>query len=647
VNAAAQTFNRASARQVWHATEIWVLISAWCSISGWALSACGCLNSKGYVAALVAGAVLLVVWGRKRWRGWRPNRPFFRHRRGALPFIFRLAALLALVGGALYTPNNYDALTYRFPRVLHWLAESRWHWIDTTNDRMNYSATGFEWLMTPLFISTHSDRLFFLINWLSYLLLPGLLFRFFRSAGIARRVAWHWMWLLPLGYCFILQAGSIGNDTFATVYFLAAVVFGRLAAQRRSIGDLWIALLSCALLTGAKVSNVPLVLPCVIAVWPALALIRRHIAGTVLTGIIAAIISFLPIAWFCHRNTGDWTGDPANSTKMKLDNPAIGIIGNTLQLIIQNASPAINPLTKPWNHFAAKNLETHPGQVLLHQYPRLSLQWGELATEETAGIGAGLLLLFTISCAAMLRHPVNGVGTRGSGFWITAAGVLALGVFMAKVGGEAVPRLVAAYNPVLFAFVLRHPANANLARVRWWRGLAIITAASALITIVLTPSRPLFPAVTLSHWAVSRFPENPLCQRVATVYSVYRQRAEVLAPIRDHLPAEAKSVGFIGGDDPQIALWRPFGSRRIVEITPQNQTEVLGADGVSYVVVSPGILQLVFGQSVQEWSEQHRAAMLARERIIVKVTRGAEDWLLFHIGKPAPSEAQRDKSLVQ
>ncbi len=34
-------------------------------------------------------------------------------------------------GGLIHAPANYDGLAYRIPRVLHWLAEGRWHLIET------------------------------------------------------------------------------------------------------------------------------------------------------------------------------------------------------------------------------------------------------------------------------------------------------------------------------------------------------------------------------------------------------------------------------------------------------------------------------------------------------------------------------------
>ena len=117
--------------------KLWILGSAACVAAGWILSALHALNLFGYIVGflLLAAGFRMWLW-RESGRGldWRKEaRRFCRPLRRPLPLIFMLTALLAALGGALYAPNNYDALTYRFPRVLHWWAASGWHWIATVS----------------------------------------------------------------------------------------------------------------------------------------------------------------------------------------------------------------------------------------------------------------------------------------------------------------------------------------------------------------------------------------------------------------------------------------------------------------------------------------------------------------------------------
>ena len=249
----------------------WVVFSAFCSCAGWVLSALHQLNVGGYAVALLLGVA--VVWMlRERvlpenvW-GWNLRKQRRRFRR-TFPLGFLIVASLAILGGAIHPRSNYDALAYRIPRVLHWLAEGRWHWIYTDFQRVNTRARGIEWLSAPLIAFTRTDRLLFLINAASFLLLPGLVFSLLRRVGVKPRVAWHWMWLLPTGYCYLLQAGSISNDMFGTVYALAAVDFALRARKSGRVSEVCLSVLSAALLTGARASNLPLLLPWMVALAP-------------------------------------------------------------------------------------------------------------------------------------------------------------------------------------------------------------------------------------------------------------------------------------------------------------------------------------------------------------------------------------------
>ena len=212
------------------------------------------------------------------WQWARIERPALRlaplRRRVRRPFAlaFFVLAALTFLGGVLYAPNNYDALAYRVPRTLHWLAEGRWHWIHTVFNRMNTRAQGCEWMMTPVLLFLRSERLLWLPNFVMFATLPGLVFTVLRGCGVARRTAWHWMWVLPCGYSVLLQAGGMSNDLPGVFYGLAAVALALRARATGRGGDVWLSALAVALATAVKASNAPLGLPWLVAVWPVLRL---------------------------------------------------------------------------------------------------------------------------------------------------------------------------------------------------------------------------------------------------------------------------------------------------------------------------------------------------------------------------------------
>ena len=102
----------------------------------------------------------------------------------------------------------------------------------------------------------------------SFLFLPGLVFSVFRSLGIGGRVAWWWMWVLPAGFLFHPPGGRAWATTasrrstcWPRLYYAYP---GRCAVRpRRWRSRFW----PSALVTGAKASNIPLVLPWLAVLW--------------------------------------------------------------------------------------------------------------------------------------------------------------------------------------------------------------------------------------------------------------------------------------------------------------------------------------------------------------------------------------------
>ena len=192
--------------------RIWILLSVLLVFSGWFLSAIHELNPVGYIVMLGVFAIAFFFWLNQSKKRIRPARwlHIFKQRfHRPAPLLFLALALLSLAAGALYVSVNNDSNEYRIPRVWHWLAEGRWHWIRTLDFRMNAAGCNFEWLGAPLMLFTRYDRCLFLTNWISYLMLPGLIFSVFTRLKVRPRVAWWWMWILPSGFCYAMQASPM------------------------------------------------------------------------------------------------------------------------------------------------------------------------------------------------------------------------------------------------------------------------------------------------------------------------------------------------------------------------------------------------------------------------------------------------------
>jgi len=623
------------------AIALWICACVYLSCGGWLLSALYQLNAAGYAVALSAGLAAFFFW-RKKFSGpaIRPpaRRKLCQRFRRVFPALFLLAAVLVFLGGALGAPNNYDALTYRLPRMLNWLAAGHWLWIPTFNDRMNYSGVAWEWTAMPFLALLHSDRGLFLINALGFLLLPGLLFSIFRQVGVARKVAWTWMWLVPLAYGYVTQAGSIGNDLTGTLFCLASIHFGLRARRSGRVGDVWLALLAAALLTGAKLSNLPLALPCLVAIWPALGQLRKHLAGSVAVVGVAVVVSAAPMMVLNQLHAGSWNGDPHNEGKMQLHNPAAAFIGNSFLLAEQCLAPPVLPGSDQLNKRATAALP----DFVKENFPRLSInRVVELPGEEGSGLGLGLtlpLLLALGASASGLGCP----GRLGKIFSrlppVAIAAWISMLVYLAKMGSEAGPRLLLPYYPLVLIPLLLLPAHGHLLRRRGWRIFLVLTMLGVLPVLILSMARPLWPAQTVTTHLAQSHPGSKILQRLATTYTAYAHRNDILAPLRPVL-AGANEIGFIAGsNDADYSLWRPFGSRKIIYLRHDLRPFLENPD-VEWVVVKRGIWPEVNAVPLEEWAQAHHAKIVLTVAIVELVSWGPEDWCVLHLEKPAGLKA--------
>jgi hypothetical protein len=607
--------------------KLWVLCSAACVAAGWILSALHELNLSGYLVFFLLLAAGVGVWFRPesgRCPDWRVQaRRSGRRLRRPLPLIFAATALLAALGGSLYAPNNYDALTYRVPRMLHWWSASGWHWMATSNPRMNDRSADFEWLTMPMLVFTHSDRFFFLVNILGYLFMPGLIFAVFIRLGVAARVAWNWMWLLPLGYCYVMQAGSIGNDTIAVVYVLAAVYFSLEACTTRRNRDLWLGILAVGLATGIKGTNLPLVLPMAWALLLAMRRVRIRVIGTAAVAALALLISFVPTAVANHHYSGDWNdrSQDHDFAQLEMRNPIVGFFGNGFELLVETAAPPVLPGARALKNVMMRHLPGGLVALLSRDFPSFDLSLGELPQEEASGLGSGIGCAVAAALLFALSHPKMPSGARRNGFVIGALAWIGLLYFMVKLGSACPGRLVSAFYPLLLIPILIFPANGELVKRRWWKALAALAGVYALTALILTPSRPLWPAGTCLDWLGAKFPRSAQLARAREVYRVYRKRSNILGTLASHIPKSVSIVGLIeGADDSEVSLWYPFGSRKV-----RHLVDLFQRPQMEWVVVKDSVVAGA-GESFDDWVRKEGGAAVADEIITSKVNIGPEKW---------------------
>jgi hypothetical protein len=623
---------------------LWVWFCAYLNCAGWALSAIHQLNAGGYAVVLLLGFGALIFWRlrtsaqilpRVRWQKFRRRfqRPF--------PLAFLILAALAFLGGALYPPTNYDALSYRLPRVLHWLAAGQWHWIHTIFPRVNGRACGIEWVSAPFIALLKTDRPLFLINVVSLLLLPGMVFSVFTRLGVRRRAAWHWMWIVPTGYCFLLQAGSIANDLFGAPFALAAVDFALRAKLSRSARDFFASLLAAAMITSAKTSGLPLLLPWAIAILPSLGLVKRRPLPTVMVCLAALAASFLPTAVLNAHYSGDWTGWKAESDSVR-NNPFSRALANGVLITVQNLAPPICPYANAWNRRVQQIMPAGLSAYLrqnVTESQAAEFQIEELQIEDSAGLGFGVtsLVLISLVFAAMQRGGSFWGMQFGSAEAIWKSGIrlapwIALLALLSQSEVYPIGRILAPYYALLFPLWLTHPAQERLVKRCWWRTAAYAVFVAAAVLVIVTPARPLFPA-NMFLGQIQTMVQRPMLVRFETVYSIYHDRNDAFAPVRAALPPDVKVLGLIMYDDPETSLWRPFGSRRIEYVCPGDTPANLKQRGIEYVLVKTGGFgfEQRFGCTPDGWVKRLNAQLVQVIPLRLRASEAATNWYLVKL----------------
>lgn len=627
---------------------LWLLLCAWLGLTGWILSALRFLNIAGYSLSFALAATLLVAFRKSclpRLPGLRPAALRRRFRR--LPAcLYLLSFCMALAGGLIYAPSNYDALCYRVPRVLQWIAEGSWHWIHTSHVAVNTRTTATEWISLPILLLTSSDRLLFLPNIISFAFLPGLVFAILSRLGISRRVSAQWMWIFPSGYCFALQAGSIGNDLIGTTLFLGGILHALKARNSMQWQDFALACIGMALATGSKASNLPLGLVWMLALFPAISLLKRFPIRCLALAPILTLISFLPTAWHNHKITGDWTGLTHEGTLLRGGDPLLYVSWNIPYLLVQNLTPPLFPFNRAWNNAVIEMTPSDLRTRLESKFEPSAAGWmaHETMMEENGPLGLGIVGLLVIGAVlgpfAQHRAGIpSQVPTKNALLWLIFSGaVVSLLPILMKSGLAGSGRYLAPHYLLLILPFLITPGLAAFMRTKLWKAGVIVCFLGLFAAMTLSAARPLWPALTVLDSIGANQSDNRLLRRAWEVYSVYRQRPEAFAPIRDQLPPEAARVGFLSANTPEASLWKPYGNRQILHIKTTDTPQSIRDRGIRYVVAGDRTMREASFPELEEWCAQNDAAVIARADFHLMVSKGLERWHILKVNTAAHTE---------
>jgi len=365
-----------------------------------------------------------------------------------------------------------------------------------------------------------------------------------------------------------------------------------------------------------------------------LPLLRRRAGVSAGVILLAGIVSFLPTAALNVRYCGSWSGLSLEHAGMDMKNPLVGIWGNALLLGVDNFAPTFFPLAGWWNRSALSLLPQVLAAPMVANFEKGFGILGEIPIEDWAGFGFGLSVLVVVSLLASFRARVEADGDwadnrlvpRGVRWCVLVAPWVSLLAYAMKSGMVGPGRLISPYYPLLLPLLLVGAGQAVVVRRRWWRALVGGVLLLALLVLVLTPGRPLWPAQSVLSRLVAWKPEQRLLQRAQAVYSVYDKRWDSLADVRARLPEGLVVVGFLGNpDDIDISLWRPFGTRRVEHILLNDPGEEIRRRRIQCAIVNDTEL-LVNHTTLADWQKRTGAEVVATVVAAQTVTQGPHPW---------------------
>lgn len=611
---------------------------------GWMLSALGELTPRGYLMAGIPALAIVGFLSTKNSAG-TSLMPAMRlpvlwwKKRRMLPLIFILTFFLIVCGSLLHEPNNFDGLSYRIPKILQWADHHRWHSIDTPFGELNYTLPNYEWLTMPFYMVTGGFHATVVINWIAYLFLPALFFSLLRTFGTPARLARDWMWIFPSAYLIAMQAGGIGNDLLGLTAILAALHCAKRFAATGRTSYLFDALLAAGFCTGIKLSNLPLA-GFVLIVLGLPALRAKRIALAAAVALFVAVSAVIPLA-LNFNHTGTILGTTSHDDQVQ--NPIAGCVGNGLIASVTTLAPPVFPGANQVSGALEKMLGQGLDSWLRAHYAKFTLRLNELPQEESGGLGLGITVMLLLNITIWFRRrkiektfrPNPALLPWQMFAWWGWLGFSLL-VLSAKLGtGPAFPRNMLPWTPLLLAPIIGHFARGEIFRSRAWRIAAVLVALSAAPALILTPSRPLFPAAQFFEFAKKHGAPASALDRASVVYEVYAHRDDPFAPVKNELPGSVAVLGLISdGNEPTASWWKPYGSHHCVYLLSEDAVEAARKNGVEYVAIQEFACGKYFDANAETWARTHRAHLIKSFELKLLAASPPMNYYLVKLDEP-------------
>lgn len=479
---------------------------------------------------------------------------------GGIAVILAVTCVIALFAA----PNNYDAMTYHLPRVMHWIQNASVAHYPTANARQLFNSPLAEFFIAHFQILAGNDRFSAFPQWLAFAGSVIGVSEIARQLGANRRgqlVAAALCAALPMA---ILQSTSAQNDLVAAFFLVAVISLGLKAAHTHQTSEFLMLGAAIGLSLLAKVTNFIFVFP--FAVWFFVGALRKMgFAKWLVASGLAALLALGINAPHFARNFAQFRSPiaPASQNEETLNQlytPAAFVSNLARNLSLHTTTP-LDSLNRA-EESAIRQLHTALGlsendpRTTLRQLLSETFSVNKRAISNNENYVSSPAQLALLVCA-MLAHALTPGARKNKTLWAFLAcavfGFAALSFYIKWMPYNARFHLsffviVSAYIAVVFGSLSPTPSPARKQGGLHWMGFA----AAALVMLLSAPwlarntSHPLVG--TGNVFATPR--EKQLFLNAATFETSYTGAAQAMAalPCRD--------FGLrLGGDDWEYPLW--------------------------------------------------------------------------------------------
>jgi hypothetical protein len=586
-------------------------------VLGWALSWFWTLKWDWLFALLGLGAGL---WLAVRWAGSRKNLlAGLAEPLAWWPFLLLLG--LIIISGLIYPPTMLDSLTYRMPRIFAWMQEGHIQFFPTADDRMNYMPHSWSLCMLPVIQLTGPDLLEWSWSCVSWIMLCIVAYDWAYELNGDKNRARQMAFVAAASTFAVLQAASSANDLFAGGLMLVTLRFVLEFERTRNWREIIWAVTGFCLAAGTKPQFAVFGLP--LAIWffasPAKPWQAFRWVWSPVLLVLWLVCSPAPSFFMNYNSYGTVAGPGVNYTTTG-KGPQWNYLLGTTMIVWQSFQPPVSPFG-----LLNKKMDTLvEASGLKKDAPRFNLRVAVVAMVDSAALGLVASVMMTAGIFLTVRRRlVSRCSWQSLAFF---AGLACLLLAMAKVVSENSGRAFCGFLYLGLPLAMVGWNSFSPGRLKLWFYFSLLSAVTA---IVLTPGRPLWPAIFVHEHLLASEKFRKFAD-VLEPYFKYSERAQTAREIIAAVPqSEREFVVLVGEDRPLLPLFRPYNTGRKVVFLPRNaRTADLKELNVNYVIIGGGAQD--YYPELYEYIKQSGEYHLVKSQDYTsKLSRGAETWQLY------------------